>query len=106
MAFRKLVLRTRKESFISQRQLSLESGLSRQFISMIESGKRIPSFENFCLLAKGLGLSPREMTEKFNSIYEKEYRSMEEKHKNDSGRETLAAAEKVCSADYIKQLHG
>ena len=106
IAFQKLVLRTRKESFISQRQLSMESGLTRQFISMMESGKRIPSFESFCLLARGLGISPVEMTEKFRSIYEREYRSMEEKLKQLSRREVLMAADAIRSMDYIKQLHG
>ena len=105
-AFQKLVLRARKESFISQQQLSMESGLTRQFISMMESGKRIPSFENFCLLAQGLGISPAEMTEKFRSIYEREYRSMEEKMKKLSRREVLVAVEDIRSADYIKQLRG
>ena len=105
-AFQKLVLRTRKESFISQQQLSMESGLTRQFISMMESGKRIPSFENFCLLAHGLGVSPAEMTEKFRSIYEREYRSMEEKMKKLSRREDLVTAENIRSMDYIKQLRG
>lgn len=106
IAFQKLVLRTRKESFISQRQLSMESGLTRQFISMMESGKRIPSFESFCLLARGLGISPAEMTEKFRSIYEREYRSMEEKLRKLSRKEVLVAADKVRSAEYIKQLRG
>ena len=106
IAFQKLVLRTRKESFISQKQLSMESGLTRQFISMMESGKRIPSFESFCLLARGFGISPVEMTEKFRSIYEREYRSMEEKLRRLSRKEVLLAADKVRSAEYIKQLRG
>ncbi len=105
-AFQKLVLRTRKESLISQKQLSMESGLTRQFISMMESGKRIPSFENFCLLARGLGISPVEMAEKFRSIYEREYRSMEEKLKQLSRREVLMAADKLRAMDYIEQLRG
>ncbi len=105
-AFQKLVLRTRKESFISQHQLSLESGLTRQFISMMERGMCIPSFESFCLLARGLGISPAEMMEKFHSIYEREYRCMEEKLKQLSRRDVLMAADKLRSMDYIKQLRG
>ena len=73
---------------------------------MMESGKRIPSFESFCLLARGLGISPVEMSDKFRSIYEREYRSMEEKLKQLSRREVLIAADKICSMDYIKQLRG
>ena len=92
IAFQKLVLRTRKESFISQKQLSMESGLTRQFISM--------------MVARGLGISPVEMTEKFRSIYEREYRSMEEKLRRLSRKEVLLAADKVRSAEYIKQLRG
>jgi len=102
-AFRKLVVRTRKESFITQRQLSMESGLTRQFISMMEGGKRIPSYENFCLLAKGLGLSAAEMSEKFYSIYERECRGMEEHLKRLAGKGSPLAAEKNCGKDYVKQ---
>ncbi|MBR2211477.1 MAG: helix-turn-helix transcriptional regulator [Fibrobacter sp.] len=105
-AFQKLVLRTRKESFISQHQLSLESGLTRQFISMMERGMCIPSFESFCLLARGLGISPAEMMEKFHSIYEREYHSMEERLEQLSRREALMAADAVRSMDYIKRLRG
>jgi transcriptional regulator with XRE-family HTH domain len=101
-AFRKLVVRTRKESFITQRQLSLESGLTRQFISMMEGGKRIPSYESFCLLAKGLGLSAAEMSEKFYSIYERECRGMEERLKHLAEGRPALVAEGNRGKEYMK----
>jgi transcriptional regulator with XRE-family HTH domain len=102
-AFRKLVVRARKESFITQRQLSIESGLTRQFISMMEGGKRIPSYENFCLLARGLGLSAAEMSEKFLIIYERECRSVEERLKRLAESGALLVAERNRGKEYMKQ---
>lgn len=71
-AFRKLLLHTRRHLLITQDQLSQQVGITRQFISMIESGKRIPSFETFCELAHGLGISPTELVSLFETLYEKE----------------------------------
>ena len=101
-AFRKLVVRTRKESFITQRQLSIESGLTRQFISMMEGGKRIPSYESFCLLARGLGLTAAEMSEKFHAIYERESRGIEERLKQLAKSGALLAAERNRGKEYMK----
>lgn len=63
----------RRDSLVTQRQLSKISGLTRQFISLLECGKRIPSFETFCALALGLDMTPVELLERFSSIYETEY---------------------------------
>ncbi|MCQ2120977.1 MAG: helix-turn-helix domain-containing protein [Fibrobacter sp.] len=71
-AFRKFVTLARQEQFITQQQLSLESGLTRQFISMMERGKRVPSFENFFFLASALGVPCGELCERFDQIYRKE----------------------------------
>ena len=81
----------------------MESGLTRQFISMMEGGKRIPSYESFCLLARGLGLSAAEMSERFLSIYEREYRSVEEHLKRLTGKGVLAVAEKGCGKEYVNR---
>ena len=61
----------------------------------------LPSYESFCLLAKGLGLSAAEMSEKFYSIYEREYRSVEEHLKRLAGKGVLAAAEKNYGKEYV-----
>ncbi|MBO7383167.1 MAG: helix-turn-helix transcriptional regulator [Fibrobacter sp.] len=91
-AFQQLVLRVRQETLITQKQLSLQSGLTRQFISMLESGHRCPSFENFCSLARGMGLSPAMMSEKFDSIYIAESQKLDR-----------LAAEPSNPSEYIKK---
>lgn len=78
-AFQQLILQSRQEQFITQKKLSLESGLTRQFISMMESGKRMPSFENFCSLAKGLGVSITDLSEKFVRLYHYQKGIMEQR---------------------------
>ena len=94
-AFRKLVISIRRDSLVTQRQLSKISGLTRQFISMLECGKRIPSFETFCALAMGLDMTPVELLERFSAIYEAEYMA-----KNRRLRERSKAAE------YIRNTSG
>ena len=71
-SFRRLMLQMRRESLYTQKSLSATSGLSRQFISQLETGLRGPSFETFCKLAWGLGLPPAKLLEKFMTIYEQE----------------------------------
>ena len=70
--FRQLMLQMRRESLYTQKSLSATSGLSRQFISQLETGLRGPSFETFCKLAWGLGLTPAKLLERFMAIYEQE----------------------------------
>ena len=94
-AFRKLMIGIRRDSLVTQRQLSKISGLTRQFISMLECGKRIPSFETFCALALGLDMTPVELLERFSSIYETEYLA-----RNRRLRERSKAAE------YIRNTSG
>ena len=94
-AFRKLMISIRRDSLVTQRQLSKISGLTRQFISLLECGKRIPSFETFCALALGLDMTPVELLERFSSIYETEYLA-----RNRRLRERSKAAE------YIRNTSG
>ena len=79
VAFQKLLIEVRRRSFVTQTELSKVAGLTRQSISMMESGKRIPSFQTFCLLAQGLGLSPVDLMLKFVQICEDEIDSRREK---------------------------
>ena len=74
-SFRKLLLDLRKKMLVTQTELSKSVGLTRQAISMMESGKRIASFQTFCGLAQGVGLSPGELMNKFERICEQEYRA-------------------------------
>ena len=72
VAFQKLLLDLRRHSLVTQTQLSKGAGLTRQSISMMESGKRVPSFQTFCLLAQGFGISPVDLMLRFVRICEAE----------------------------------
>ncbi|MCL1966476.1 MAG: helix-turn-helix transcriptional regulator [Fibromonadales bacterium] len=56
-SFRHLLSEERKKRNLSQVQLSERSGLSRQTISLFESGKRMPTLLSLFLLSKGLNTS-------------------------------------------------
>ena len=71
-AFQKLLIGVRRHSFVTQTELSKSAGLTRQSISMMESGKRVASFQTFCVLAQGLGISPVELMYRFVRICEAE----------------------------------
>lgn len=71
-AFQKLLIDVRRNSFVTQTELSKSAGLTRQSISMMESGKRVASFQTFCVLAQGLGISPVELMHRFVRICEAE----------------------------------
>lgn len=71
-AFQKLLIGVRRNTLVTQTELSKSAGLTRQSISMMESGKRVASFQTFCMLAQGLGLSPVELMRRFVRICETE----------------------------------
>jgi len=73
-SFRILLIELRKRHFYTQTALSKSVGISRQAISMMESGKRVASFQTFCELAQGMGLSPSSLMSKLEIICEMEYR--------------------------------
>lgn len=43
---------------LSQEKLSETAGVSIDYISLIERGKRTPSIKRLCLIAKALGVEP------------------------------------------------
>jgi transcriptional regulator with XRE-family HTH domain len=63
------VLRTlRTERELSQEELAFESGLNRQFVSLIELGQRAPSLASIYKLAEGLGLRGSELLAAFEQL--------------------------------------
>ena len=56
-SFRDLLCEERKKRNLSQHKLSERSGLSRQTISLFESGKRMPTLLSLFHLSKGLNMS-------------------------------------------------
>lgn len=71
-AFRKLMLELRKNMLCSQTALSKCVGVTRQAISMMECGKRLPSLQGFCELAQGVGLTPAQLMNWLERICEVE----------------------------------
>jgi len=56
-SFRKLLCDERKKRNLTQLELSEKCGLSRQTISLFESGKRVPTLVSLFQLSKGLNIS-------------------------------------------------
>lgn len=46
---------------ISQEKLSEMSGVSVDYVSLIERGKRTPSIKRLCMIAEALGVEPYEL---------------------------------------------
>jgi transcriptional regulator with XRE-family HTH domain len=65
--FGKILQEERKAKKISQEKLAKLTGLDRTFISLIENGKRNPSFTTILKICSALEIDPSELF----SIYEK-----------------------------------
>jgi len=65
--FGKILQEKRKAKNISQEKLAKITGLDRTFISLVETGKRSPSFSTILKICSGLEIDPSELF----SIYEK-----------------------------------
>ncbi len=57
LAFGRVLRRHRRARGLSQEQLSLESGVQRNFISLIELGQNQPTISTVLKLADALGIS-------------------------------------------------
>jgi len=55
-SFRDLLCDERKKHKLSQEELSAKSGLSRQTISLFETGRRVPTLLSLFHLSKGLSM--------------------------------------------------
>lgn len=74
-SFRKLLLELRKNMLCSQTALSKCVGVTRQAISLMECGKRMPSLQGFCELAQGVGLTPAQLMNSLERFCEMESRA-------------------------------
>ncbi len=63
--FGKIIQEERKAKKISQEKLSKLTGLDRTFISLIENGKRNPTFSTIVKISSALEISPSELFVKF-----------------------------------------
>ena len=75
-SFQKFMLEMRENMLCTQTDLSRSMGLTRQAISMIECGKRKASFQTFCGLAQGVGLTPAQLMGRLLQMCETEHRSI------------------------------
>lgn len=55
------IKRIRISSNLSQDELSELSGVSADYISLIERGKRTPSIKRLCMIADALGVEPYQL---------------------------------------------
>ena len=60
-AFGQILRAMREERQLSQERLALESGYSREYVSMIERGHRNPTLVAIFRLAQVLAISPSEL---------------------------------------------
>ena len=74
-SFRKLLLELRKNMACSQTALSKCVGITRQAVSQMECGKRMPSLQKFCELAQGVGLTPAQFMDSLERFCEMESRA-------------------------------
>lgn len=65
--FGKILQEERKAKKLSQEKLAKSAGLDRTFISLIENGKRSPTFSTILKICSVLEIAPSEVL----SIYEK-----------------------------------
>ncbi len=62
----KAIKEQREKLGLSQEKLAVRCGFDRTYISMLERGKRNPSFLNLLKLSDGLGISISQLTEALN----------------------------------------
>lgn len=56
-----LIRDLRQNKSFSQEKLAEKAGLDRTFISLIETGKRVPTLTTICKIAKGLDIKASEL---------------------------------------------
>lgn len=67
-AFGQVLRQARQAAGMTQEQLSLESGVQRNFISLIELGQNQPTITTVFKLAQALGCLPSELVAKAELI--------------------------------------
>ncbi len=67
-AFGQVLRQARQAAGMTQEQLSLESGVQRNFISLIELGQNQPTITTVFKLAHALGCPPSELVAKAESL--------------------------------------
>ena len=107
-AIRLLLISVRQQRCHTQQSLSIESGISRQFISQMECGKRIPSIDTLFQLAKALRTSITSLMVELDIIYKRlSWQHYSEKEEKALNRRSRCAAESLSpSYEYIRKARG
>ncbi|SHL99208.1 Helix-turn-helix [Fibrobacter sp. UWB7] len=107
-AIRLLIISVRQKQQHTQQSLSIESGISRQFISQLECGKRIPSIDTLCQLAIALKTSMGSLMAELDRIYQHLFRQRQARQ-NDNTEDysaRSAADTRTPSLEYIRKARG
>lgn len=107
-AIRLLLISIRQQRSHTQRSLSIESGISRQFISQMECGKKQPSLDTLSQLAIALQTSMSSLMEELDRIYQhllwqrcpRQARNSPENHTRNAAESTKP------SMNYIRKARG
>lgn len=107
-AIRLLLISIRQQRSHTQQSLSIESGISRQFISQMECGKRIPSIDTLSQLAIALQTNMSSLMGELDRIYQHlVWQRYSRQGRNAPETHTRSAAESVNpSLNYIRKARG
>ena len=107
-AIRLLLISIRQQRSHTQQSLSIESGISRQFISQMECGKRIPSIDTLSQLALALrtsiGSLMMELDRIYQSLFWQRYPKQRQEHAEKPSKS--AAENNNPSLNYIRKTRG
>jgi len=107
-AIRLLLISIRQKRSHTQQSLSIESGISRQFISQMECGKRIPSIDTLSQLAIALKTSMSSLMDELDSIYQHLFwQQCAKQNRNSTENHLKKAADSTNpSINYIRKAGG
>jgi len=107
-AIRLLIISIRQQRRQTQQSLSIESGISRQYISQMECGKRIPSIDTLSQLAIALKTSMGSLMAELDRIYQHLFWQSQTNQagKTDDPLTRCAAETHNASLEYIRRAGG
>jgi len=106
-AIRLLLISIRQKRSHTQQSLSIESGISRQFISQMECGKRIPSIDTLSQLAIALKTNMSSLMDELDSIYQHLFWQQCAKQNRNSADHAKKAADSTNPClNYIRKAGG
>ncbi|SIO13072.1 Helix-turn-helix [Fibrobacter sp. UWB11] len=107
-AIRLLLISIRQSRQHTQQSLSIESGISRQFISQMECGKRVPSLDTLSQLSIALKTNISSLMVELDRIYQHLFRQRQAKQieKIEEFSAQSAAEPRNLGLQYIRNAKG